>query len=136
MQKVTDSLYIQKNDIVSHILIVTDISGGGYKIVLKLSGQTDRVTLHTSSSIDVLISRLRTIATRLNLRRLTETLYIHCNMRVRLVTILNGYITIIVGENEVLDGWPTYLCPEDAALMASEIAAQESSTNDANIIRS
>jgi hypothetical protein len=119
MQKITDTLYILKDEIVPYALISHDMSGGDYSLRMKISNTL--VTTCKSSTIDSLIQTMRTIASQLSMCRLTDTLYIHSDYRVNFVNITNGYIKVGL-HDEILDGWPDYLCPEEAGVIALQIA--------------
>lgn len=132
MQKLTDTLYIQQNDLVRYAMIQLDLSGSPhfgnqYVIVLKIAGQVGCVQVSRSAAIEVLIPKLRLIANRLPLRRLTETLYVHTNTPVCMLNADGGYLKVTISDNETLDGWPTAVCLEDACSMAAEIAGVDPS---------
>ena len=85
MQKITDTLYIQQDALVRYVMIQLDLSGSPlpgnqYRIILKLAGSKDHVQVCRSAAIEVLLPKLRLIANRLSLRRLTDTLYVHTNV--------------------------------------------------------
>ena len=124
MQKITDTLYIQKDEAVTYAIVAYDMCGN-YGMFVKLAEQKDRFAVSRSAAIEVLIPKLRQIASRIGLKRLTDTLYIGENIPIRMIHTTNGYLRIVLGNNETLDGWPTALDPEDANAMAQEIALSD-----------
>lgn len=121
MQKITDTLYIQKDAVITYVTAAYDMCGN-YGVFVKFADQKDRVTVSRSAAIEVLIPKLRQIACRIGLKRLTDTLYIGENVPIRMIHTTNGYLRVVLGTNETLDGWPTALDAEDANAMAQEIA--------------
>lgn len=121
MQKITDTLYIQKDAVITYATITNDMCGN-YGVFLKFAEQKDRLTVSRSAAIEVLFPKLRHIASRIGLKRLTDTLYIGENVPIRVIHTTNGYVRVSLGNGETLDGWPTAVDLEDANAMAQEIA--------------
>jgi hypothetical protein len=130
MQKITDTLYIQQDALVRYAMIQLDLSGAPhvgnqYRIVLQLAGSKDPVQVCRSAAIEVLLPKLRLIANRLSLRRLTDTLYVHANVPIRMLQAEGGHVKVLVSEDETLDGWPTAIGLDDACAMIADIAGTE-----------
>ena len=130
MLRVTDSLYIKKNETVSYAAIVqNDLSGvlmDGFTIVLKLSEVKDVVKVgHIAQSFATLLPKLRTIASSVGLVRITDTLYVKSYSAIRMIHNVDGYLRIRYGE-DTLYGWPTWVSNEDCDSIIKEIVASNS----------
>ena len=139
MFKITDSLYIHKNENVTYATIVqNDLSGcpcEGFKIVLKTSGCNSPVNvgISTNTSFATLIPKLRTMASSLNLVRLTETLYIKSPSTIRMIQNVNGYLKIRLDE-AYLSAWPSWVSNDDADSIMKEIMNNCEVFNNSNVI--